>query len=167
MLLLLIACTSLAKTPQFGANGTPQDVGSLDTADTGGGGDTGGDTASDGDPGAPQLGVLTASFVDYPNVGIALEVYITFTDDNNTLVGGKVYPTFTGTTGNADSESYDIGDYNLGETSQAFVDPNTGSLFFAIIGLDETDAYTVDAYVVDTASLTSNSVSGSADPYSG
>ena len=96
MLWLIFACSMGKESPTFGAGGTigsngiPDEVD--DTAD-GGTDDTG--AAFEGDEGAPDLGTLTASFEDVPNVGTVLYVYISFVDENDSLVGGTVYATFT------------------------------------------------------------------------
>lgn len=168
MLWLLLACSMEKELPTFGAGGAVEDHGSDPRGDDSGGGDSGDDTGSgafEGDEGAPDLGTLTASFEDVPNVGTVLYVYISFEDENDSLVGGTVYPTFTDSGGASTASEYAIGDYDEGEITEAFVEPDSGALFFAVAGLDESDTWTVDSYVIDAEGRTSNTVSGTASPY--
>lgn len=166
MLWLLLACNMEKASPTFGDGGATygggggggDDSGAQDSGDSG-------DSGGGGEEGAPELRTLTGSFEDVPNVGTVMYVYISFTDENDSLVGGTVYPTFTDSGGESTDGEYAIGDYDAGEVSEAFVDPDSGSLFFAVSGLDETDSWSVDAYVKDSEGRRSNSVSGTVDPY--
>ncbi|MBM4366478.1 MAG: hypothetical protein FJ102_09695 [Deltaproteobacteria bacterium] len=130
-----------------------------DTADTGGGGEVGGE-------GAPVLGDVRLEWSEYPNYGIVLLVEVAFTDEGDDIVGGVVY---TDIFQPGDELAYsgvleivDIAEVEE-QTPETCYYMDEETIFFAIDNLDETEDSWLTIEVKDASGNISSTTEASID----
>ncbi len=162
LVLFLAACTPDDDGGFLSSSGRYENSawGSTDTADTA---DTG-DTGEVGGEGAPVVAEVALEWTEYPNYGMVLEVYITFTDEGDDILGGVVY---TDIFQPGDEIAYsgildivDIADVEEPEPETSYLlDDET--VFFAIDNLDETEDTWLTVEMKDASGNISSSTEAS------
>ena len=144
---LLTACTTNDGDRFHGGSGSYD---APKWGDTGGGdtSDSTGDTAThdpEGDPGAPVFSNVNAEWSDYPNLGVALEVTATYTDDDDDIEGGACYIDITSGSDNANFDT------TVGSGDDDGCKAVAGTFIFAILELDDSKKTLVEFQVKDSS----------------
>ena len=138
-LLGFFACMNDKDDGVFGSGGSSADVGSTE-----------GDTAAANDSGAsdgvsPTITSLSASFEEYPNIGMVLEVTAAYTDPQDDVDGGAVSMSYSEDDGKPEEMELSI------DGSDAWVVTVEGTVVFALSGFDTGTTYVVTVMLTDSS----------------
>lgn len=143
---LLTACSTVDEGDRFhGASGRYDQPKWGDTGD-----DTAeeGDTSApnpDGDPGAPVFTDVVGAWSDYPNIGTVLEVTASFTDEGDDIEGGSCYiDAYYG----SDNANFDT---SVGSGDSDGCKAVSGAFIFALKELDSSKTTLVEFQVKDSS----------------
>ena len=112
---------------------------------------------------SPVLLALRMSWSDIPNVGMTISTYVDFTDAEEDVVGGQLLLSYVGgDTGEAALEVVDLTGLDASK-AQAIVEV-TGTMFFGLANVDETQSYTFEVTTEDAHGYRSNTLTETLAP---
>ena len=148
-----------------GADGTPFGSGGEKGEEPGYPGEDG--TSMEGSP--PEITSLNVVLDDFGSEGDVLIVEVGFTDADDDVYdaesgeGGMLMMSVEGEGGDAQDLSASIGSAT-GESSEAYIDPDTGSIISVLGSIDPELSYTLTVTLQDIAGNTSMEAEGSYSP---
>ncbi len=168
VVLLMLGCSTATSSFGFGSGGERYDVNVPDT-----GGDTAGDSGdsgggdSGGEPGAPVITSFILTWYEIGNQGFALFADIEYVDDEDDVMGGKVFYTLSG--GAEDENGLEVveaGDDIEDGAAYGQISDESGNpeVFFAIADLDDGKDYAMDVFLRDKAGHESSAKNAALEP---
>ena len=137
-ILVSFACVNAKDDGAFGSGGSSAGLGGTE-----GGSDSGDTGSSDGV--SPTITSLSASFEEYPNIGMVLEVTAAYTDPQDDVDGGEVALTYA-----EEGEKSEEMDLSI-DGSDAWVDTDEGTVVFALSGIDTDYTYELLVMLTDSS----------------